>query len=393
MKLESVLRPIKSNSIEGHEKELQDKMIEIQLEYVDKIFSKKISPLSKESKIGNIQDLVSEYTEIPDKIMRNKPGSDGRELLALKEKILNKISDLHEKDHDHWIEKSEEFVNKELKEYKNKETKENRDNDYPEKRAGLISFNIGTNFGRVLPDSGISNEDICLNIHFEDFYKQQKGDIKNLFSQNSLEKLALKIVDEYPETKAVVGESWLMDTPIAKRIGFTIYNRDLEFSNGPFWGQFIDSNGQIKNKEISKFLETGKSPYRIAAGAIKVEDFLRKYLPQEKRGKIKLRESTQESLDFIKDLNRIINELNDKWDSLSFDEIVALMNSNTIFANYFKTSDGKAYIDIFKKAKELNLKKNEIHFIQYENKDEIKKKFDKYIEANRNKYTEKEVVI
>ena len=36
MKLENIFKSIKSNSIEGHEKELKDKLIAIELEYVDK---------------------------------------------------------------------------------------------------------------------------------------------------------------------------------------------------------------------------------------------------------------------------------------------------------------------------------------------------------------------
>jgi len=392
MKLESI-NSIISNSIEEHEKELQDKMIMIELEYVDKLFLKEIPPLNKDSQTDDIRDLVSKYTEIQGKIMEYKNGkSNEKELIVSKEKILGGISDLYHKDHDHWIEKSEELINQELQKYKNYGKGEDSNKDL-ENKAGLINFDMETGVGHILPGSGLLDEDICMGIHFNDFYKQQTGDIKNLFSSSSLEKLALKIINEHPETKAVVGESWLMDTPIAKRIGFTVYNRDLEFKGGPFWGQFIDSNGQIKSEEVSKFLKTGKPPYIIAAGAIMVEDFLKKYLPKEKRGVIKLKETTKESVEFIKDLNRITEELKKKWDELSFSEIFALINSNAVLAEYFKTTDGQEYIDMIKKSKELNVKRESMESFSYKNKDEINKKFEGYIKENMNKYIEREVVI
>jgi hypothetical protein len=395
MKFQNIFEQIKSNSIEEHEKILEDRILEIQLQYVDKLFSKKIAPLNKDVNIGNIKELVSEYTDIPRKIMEYRDGdSNQSELLSLKNKILDAISVLYEKDHEHWIEKTEKMVNEELKGYSKKEN-QNDDNKL-ENKAGLISFDMGSGFDHVFPGSDIRDEDVCLNIHFEAFYKQESKD-KKKFSKNSLEEsleeLALKIVDEHPETKVIVGESWLMSTPIAKIIGFTIYNKKLPFANGPFWGQFIDKNGQIKKEEISNFLETGEPPYQIALGAIKVEDFLKTYLPNERKGEIILKELTKEALDFSKDFNRVSNELEDKFDVFSFDEIVDLMNSNTILANYFKTEDGKEYMGLIKKVKELNIKRSEVKFLQYKNMDEIKNKFNKYVDENRNKYTERKVLI
>lgn len=397
MKLENILKPIRSESIEGHEKELQDKMIAIELQYVDNLFFKKIPPLNEDLKVDNIKDLVSKYTEIPSRIMEYRHGrfseKEEKELLTLKEKILNDISILYHKDHEHWIEKTEELVNNELEKYKNLEKKENQDDNSDLKnKAGLIGFGMETNLGHLLPGMGLSDEDLCLGIHFDDFYKQQKEDVKNLFSSNSLEKLAVKIIEEHPEAKAVVGRSWLMDTPIAKRIGFTVYHRDLEFNSGPFWGQFIDSNGQIKNNEVSKFLKTGEPKFKIAIGAIKVEDFLRKYLPEDRKGKIILKEQTAESKKFIEDLNRISEELK-KWDELSLSELVSILNSTPVFAEYFKTPNGQECMKMYKRAKELNLKKDTMFDFNYENKDQIKENVQKFLEENKNKFTEREVII
>lgn len=397
MKLENILRPIKSDSIEGHEKELQNKMIEIELQYVDKLFLKKIPPLCEDLKVDNIHDLVSKYTEIPPKIMEYQQGkSNEEELLVLVEKILNNISDLYHKDHEHWIEKIEELVGKELEKYKNLEKKENQDINYNnlENKAGLIGFGMETNLGHLLPNSGISDEDFCLQIHFEDFYKQQKGDIKNLFSSNSLEKLALKIVDEYPETKAIVAKSWLIDTPLAKRIGFTVYNRDFDIKgfSGTFWGQFINSNGQIKSDEVSKFLETGKPKYRTAAGAIMVENFLKKYLPEDRRGKIILKEvkpGLEEFNEQLKKEGKIFESILANLDKISEEEIEKKIFECEIINGFLKTKHGEGFIELIKglkrRGKSAEDIKNENLLIKY------KKSINEYI--NKLKFTDKEVII
>ncbi|MEI8270218.1 MAG: hypothetical protein WCG45_02520, partial [bacterium] len=267
------------------------------------------------------------------------------------------------------------------------------DNDI-EDRIGLIDFGMDSNLGNILPGSGISDEDICMQIHFEDFFKQQNSDVKNLFSSNSLEKLALEIVEKHPETKAVVGKSWLMDTAIAKRIGFKVYNRnfDIKENIGSFWGQFVDSNGQIKNNDVLKFLETGEPHYKIAAGAIMVEDFLGKYLPEERKGRISLKEQTEESREFIKDYNRITKAI-EKWDEISFDELFVVLNSSISFSNYFKTPNGIEYINFFRKAKELNLKRKEVKYLDYKNKQKIRDDFTLFLKENENKFIEREVII
>ena len=73
-----------------------------------------------------------------------------------------------------------------------------------------------------------------------------------------------------------------MSTPIAKRIGFTVIDRNSKMGlGGQFWGQFINSNGQIDNERVSKFLETGEPPYRVSTGIIMVEDFFEKIFTEK----------------------------------------------------------------------------------------------------------------
>ena len=398
MKLETLQKPIKTDSIEQHEKELLDKMIGFELEYVERIFLKKIPPLSEYSETDDFSKLVENCTEIPSRIGRcvhRESNTGDADFLRLKEKIMSEICDLYQSDHEHWIERTNGLLEKELKEYEDAERKKEKESRYnKENKAGLIDFNMETDLGHLLPGSGISDSDICLQIHFEDFYKQQNGDTKNLFSSKSLEKLALKIVDEHPETKAIVAQSWLVDTAVAKRIGFTVYDRDFDISavGGSFWGQFIDSNGQIKSNEILKFIKTGEPPYRTVAGAIMVEDFLSKYLPEDRRGKIILKEQTEESRKFTEDVNRISQGIK-KWDDLSFDEIVTLLNSSSLLADFFKTFPGQGFVKMLKKGKELNLKRDDLRYFNYPDRDKFNDAFNQFIKENRSKFKEKEVII
>jgi hypothetical protein len=215
--------------------------------------------------------------------------------------------------------------------------------------------------------------------------------VSNIFSGQSLEKIACEIVDKYQYIKAIIGKSWLIDSPIGKRVGFTKYDQDSTLRNGGFWGQFINEKGQINKERIKKFLETGEADYYVSMGFIKTEDFLRKYLPKDRRGWIKLENRTKEASEFIKDFNDIFKEINTKFTDLSFEDILLIMNRNIIFSNYLKTNEGKKILDMFKKTKELKVKS--LDDLEFEGKDEIREKLKEFIKKSGSIYINKEVFI
>lgn len=149
--------------------------------------------------------------------------------------------------------------------------------------------------------------------------------------KQELSKVAEQIIDEFPQCAAVVGSSWLMDTPIAKRLGFTPipeFKTPMNVYNA--WLQLIDKNGQIDQNRLKKLMETGELPYRNTVGYIKTEDFLRSYLPKERRGVITLKEKNSEGdtrfqefrlegNHFAKDWDRQLKERN----TIDFDELLA----------------------------------------------------------------------
>jgi hypothetical protein len=102
--------------------------------------------------------------------------------------------------------------------------------------------------------------------------------------QKDLGEVARSIVCEHPETQAVVGESWLMDTPIARRMKFTVVPDYTNSSDSGSWRmQMIKMDGTIDEKALQTYIEGGELPYKVRCGHISVKDFLYEYLPEEFR--------------------------------------------------------------------------------------------------------------
>ncbi len=146
--------------------------------------------------------------------------------------------------------------------------------------AGLIGYAVFN--GKLFPDfPQISAEDEVVEIHVTPLAEQVENDeisAVNIFSQDSFRELATSIKENSPNAKYIIGRSWLMDTPIARRVGFSVADDSDAYPSGlMFWGQFIDQKGNVKEKEYADFLETGVAPHQVKLGYIKVADFLKKY--------------------------------------------------------------------------------------------------------------------
>jgi hypothetical protein len=143
---------------------------------------------------------------------------------------------------------------------------------------------------------GFNTYDDLMKIHIGNAYefpdiKISKGELKNSFS-----KLAEIIVDRYPQTQGIIGESWLMDTSLARLVGFKRAEKvQVHEYSLAFWSQFLDENGDLYEESLNEFLETGVPPHKNMAGYISIEDFLNKHLPDSRRGeKIILRVPSEE---------------------------------------------------------------------------------------------------
>ncbi len=403
MKFEEFKKPIETQSIEEHEKILEEKMTKIQLQYVDRLSQGKILPINKTIEGDNIDVkdlsvLFSRCTWIPEELKHQYDNRIGGEFdknarNLFQRKIMDNISVFFKEDHKNWIEKTEEFIKNEIEKLGPIQKKEEQDNNQDTRKVGLIEFGIEDNLGELLSKLDMK-DDRYISIHFPEFYKQKKDGIKNLFSVNSIDsfkKLALKIINDYPEAKAVVGESWLMDTPIAKRIGFIVSDYSSRRKlGGQFWGQFINSDGQIDNERVSKFLETGIPPYKVSIGIIMVEDFLKKYLPEDRRGKIILKDLNQNfnNEEFEKEIE-IANKVFENWDKSTEEDINMVFCENKILGDFLKRKKGEGFdllLKNFKKDKKIKEEvKEDKKFIEY------RKFFLQFI--NEKKFINKEVII
>lgn len=388
---------------------LEEELLYYQLEYFERIDKGLINPLHEkfEGSDESVKSYIyesSEYVEYLTDEYRKKRGegifedsAERKTFEEWKDRILKEIIDDYKSGNKKWRENAILKIQENLEKIeKNSNAKEKLkvDNDY-RKEAGLINFNLTKTLGGY-ESFGLKEKDDCISIHFENLFdqKNKKENIVNIFSGESLSQLAVLIAEEFPQVRAILAESWIVGSPIGKRIGFTILEeyKDQVVGGGRFWGQFFNENGSIKKDEMRRFLETGIPKYYLTEGFIKTEDFLKKYLPKEKRGFIKLKEKTEESRFFEEDFEVMTERIKFDWDKLSFDEILSIMtNRNTILANYFKTVDGKEYLKMIKIFKESGLKPMD-DFV-YDSKDEIKKKFDDFIKEKSNQYIEKEVFI
>ena len=418
MRLETISQPIKAMSIEEHERMLNDRMTAIKLEYIDLILSKSIPLLEGEDKEVSEDDIVSllnRYTPVLRELMRCYVIQRENEGVKWEPEMYDpaasqfkdKIDEFRKVDHDHWIEKTMQLVKEEQEKIKGITVKKSSatEEGYDEEDeggenkniAGIINFNIemieADSENWFKPFGSIAKRgDSFISIHLEPLYKQaQQSGSPDLSLSGSLGKLAVQIITKYPETKAVIADSWIVDTPIARRIGLTIYAEKKYDRTLAFWGQFVNEKGQIDEARVKKFLETGQAPYCIATGAIMVEDFLKKYLPKEYKGRVDLKEPNPSfNLEEYEHDSKIFRDLGAKdWGTT--DE-AGLQNifSQCPFMTRFNESDfGRGFFDFLIRLKrEQKTKEQLAEEFKLANFRESMRKF-----LAVTKYIDKEVVI
>lgn len=396
---------------------LRREILEYQYEYVDRLNKGLIEPVSEKDvyKSKNLGDILKGRTSLGDQLreeyLKRMPDFKdvGRKELRNMQKcfsdlLFSEINFLYaeNKDNfrDNWKNKISGIIESKLETLgpivnSFEDIKKERDRNKKEK-SGLISNEIinvdNTDRGYIL-GAGFKEGDPLINIHFEDLFEQKKEnpEVTNIFSIDSLSKLAVNIVEKYPQIKGIVAHSWLVDSAIGKKIGLTVYYKLKVAPEGlEFWGQFIDEKGNIKKEKIQKFIGTGIPEYYTSDGYINTEDFLRKYLPKEKKGLIKLKERSPESIEFKNFLVEASFKIEKNWKETSYEEIVTIINSNPILAFYMTTPDGQEYLELFRKAKELG---TSVERIEDKDKEGIIDKWRRYREEKENMFIDKEVLI
>ncbi len=153
-------------------------------------------------------------------------------------------------------------------------------------KVGLVEYEV-QQIPYVPPEFrrlGVMEGDMIALLHFDapsDKGMIKEGKFKEAFSKRMIIKLIFNILIKYPKTKLAMAESWMLDTNFAKEVGFqpfAEYKPANLLNTGAFWGQFIDSQGKVKQDKINQFLQTGKPPHQVKAGYISVSYVKEKYL-------------------------------------------------------------------------------------------------------------------
>lgn len=191
---------------------------------------------------------------------------------------------------------------------------------------------------------------LLMEIHLDSAYEKPEINIGLATIKKDLSKLAEYIIDNIPETEAVVGTSWLIDA-IGEKFGFTkIKNTEPTESDFSSWLQFINKDGGIDLKRAEQMLQTGKLPFSSTSGYIKIEDFLKRYLPENRRGEIKLRPIDPEKSAFFDALRKNGAKRSTDWSELleQNNSLQSFLDKNQDMItaiNLLEAEDQKTYFD------------------------------------------------
>lgn len=252
-----------------------------------------------------------------------------------------------------------------------------------EPKLKLLQFNSVTNISQdekgkyeSLKNHGFTEFDHYLEIHINQFYQTGEKNLGLDLIKSDLAKIAEYIVDNEAETAAVIGKSWLLDSPIVSRLGFQSTEGGVGKENDPStWFQFIDKNGEIDKKRFDKFIKTGELPYKSKIAYILVEDFLKRYLPIERRGKITLKKALPERKEFWQAISADGKKIGKTWEKsmeteLDFTDFIDKTESLRLVLSFLSSKSQDIYLEFLKKMYQEKVGWNDVY--QYYNED-IKK--------------------
>ena len=376
MSFNETFKKIEANNIEEHERILNEKFLDFQLEFVKRIQNKK-TPFPEEINVdvNNIEDCFKKLTNIIGMISnayhtRTHAPFDNNEtdykFEEIKETIFKKIRSEYEKNNDISpkviIDIIDSVVNElpVISEVKTDESKEVIDKK--PHQAGLINYGERmikeSDYAvpkEVLEKYNIDKKDSCIIIHLKALFKQKfdNKNSNNIFSSGSLKTLAQQIVSDYPDVRLILGKSWLMETPIAKKVGFNVYEKNSKLFGEGFWGQFVDQNGQLNEERANYLLENGRPPFKVSEAYIPVEDFLKKYLPEEEKNSVVLKKYNKDFEIQQKKDDSKAGFIASAWKILSEQRVTEELNSTNRDKEYFSTEEGKKMFNLI-----LDFKRN-----------------------------------
>lgn len=275
---ENFINRIEAPNIIDHEKELGQRLSMLMLNFAEKKYldAKEQDPSIK------ISDIIEDNTDLffgLENTMRYDRNISSTEIDAWKKDLKQKIDTIYEQGGD-WALLIRNILNEETEKYQTP-----RNQQPPKEFAGAINYNLRAG-EHGLEEYGFDpNLDQALEIHLEQLFKHPDKKLTSREILDSFSKLAEVIVDKFPQVKMLVAESWLMDHPLFKKLGFQITAKPSDIRTASHWLQFVDKDGQIDQKKADELLQTGEFTYHSRVAYFPIMDFLNKYLPPDRRGK------------------------------------------------------------------------------------------------------------
>lgn len=407
--LQNINTHIETEDRAEKEEALSEKIKQISLVYTEKKFQE----IREENKDYKLSEAVKTFSPTRNIIVGPLYKLDNFSVRDNKEKIDQFLDDFYS-ELDSSIDSNNPDLDKisdlislkrgSIKKYLGVESLKELKEDEDQQATKILNFNrISDSFPwdhndhDILRKEGFKEKDSFVEFHVKDFYNTDEKNLGPGLIKNDLSIVAEYIVDVAPETRAVIGKSWLLDTPLADRLGFKRLEGDpIAQTNDATWAQFIDKNGQIDKKRFNEFLDTGELKYKGVRGYIKTEDFLKRYLPENRKGKINLKEVNEDRVEFWKNFDESINSVKIKWAELiksdsSFESFSENNEDLNKVADLFDSPDREEYINFLKLMYENKTPWHE--FAKYRTKaiNEAGDRLDKKIINDR--YKVREVII
>jgi hypothetical protein len=378
------IRPIEAENLEKHGEELEKRLRVIQLSFAERKLAeeKENDPELKFSAVMGMYTSLIEDLRMEYKKRRSKKEEGFGEFL---QPIVVEIDRMYGQKKEGW---QEEIIDLAFRKMKELGPVQSDGKKIPEdKKAGFIHYDIQTG-NDAYEKYGIENADTILEIHFEEAYRQG-SEINASKLKDSLELLAAAIVKQYPQTKHIIGRSWLLDHKIAERMGFKIIERTDSLDHGSTWWQFMDKNGQISKDRMERFAKTGELPFKVALGIIPVEEFLKKYLPDEMRGRVMLQEVKEEDKQKLADFFEQAKKLKEGFVQMSKEEVLSHIKSMPLFSENLEKAEMKELIMTLEEAKDSGETLDDFEKKNPERMRKIGREVDKMI----NRFSDKEIFI
>lgn len=369
-KIKDIAKPIESNNKEKREEALHEKIKNISLIYAHKKFLEVDQEL-RDNGSYKLSDALDEFSLIRRIIFVPLYETDNFDMDSYQENTNSFYEDVKEEidkiyaEHGFDLEKISNLItSKRKKIIKDYHLVKSKFFELGKGEEGLkilqtnkindVNLDVEGKY-RDIDKVGFSKLNSFIEIHMEKFYLSGEKNLSIDLIKKDLGVIAERIIDKEPEVAAIIGESWLLDTPIAKYLGFQrIDNKKSPVNDFSTWMQFIDKNGQIDQKRFNQLLESGEPPYKCVRAYIKTEDFLRKYLPEDRRGKVILKEIVPERRNFFLERSSHLKVLAKTWDQSCLDDILFsdLIEGNKgldYSLSFLSEAERKKYLDFLEK--------------------------------------------